>query len=227
MIAVVGELFQLTHPTRGATCLIWLLRAGKQISTHTPHTGCDLPNFFDTDVFKISTHTPHTGCDRKRRWIHRKTFHFNSHTPHGVRLHSSFLSDMTVGISTHTPHTGCDSRIIVPTLFKRNFNSHTPHGVRPASPGNVRQMQNHFNSHTPHGVRLRLLLLYTSLLKISTHTPHTGCDPDDPRPPKNCIPISTHTPHTGCDARANQRRTWQGKFQLTHPTRGATISSFC
>ena len=36
----------------------------KEISTHTPHTGCDGKGLRKKVLQKmISTHTPHTGCD--------------------------------------------------------------------------------------------------------------------------------------------------------------------
>ena len=80
------EEFQLTHPTRGATPsfgyigILWF-----EISTHTPHTGCDANRRHDNATCKISTHTPHTGCDTE-----------------------NVAGIVGMGISTHTPHTGCD-----------------------------------------------------------------------------------------------------------------------
>ena len=35
--------------------------------------------------------------------------------------------------------------------------------------------------------------------------------------------ISTHTPHTGCDGDSFKDAEKDVKFQLTHPTRGATM----
>ena len=57
-------LFQLTHPTRGATTVSPPFLLGVGISTHTPHTGCDAGVILRVII---------------------KGFYFNSHTPHGVR----------------------------------------------------------------------------------------------------------------------------------------------
>ena len=79
------------------------------ISTHTPHTGCDVRCDEKMMAWKyISTHTPHTGCDLRMLFTSRTTsLNFNSHTPHGVRHCSRYA-------------------------FRQDdyFNSHTPHGVR-------------------------------------------------------------------------------------------------
>ena len=101
-----------------------------------------------------------------------------------------------------------------------------------------------FNSHTPHGVRPPFMFCITTSRKISTHTPHTGCDTAVfvsatlPRIFQLTHPtrgatleyvdqrtrtiISTHTPHTGCDLQKIDYVLRSLKFQLTHPTRGAT-----
>ena len=62
-ICLNGYEFQLTHPTRGATKHVAGYNINPNISTHTPHTGCDL----------FLHHTNPASCN------------FNSHTPHGVR----------------------------------------------------------------------------------------------------------------------------------------------
>ena len=63
---IVGS-FQLTHPTRGATDRFLSEKSYFYISTHTPHTGCDLLFSANNIPRIISTHTPHTGCDRVGR----------------------------------------------------------------------------------------------------------------------------------------------------------------
>ena len=126
-----GKTFQLTHPTRGATNDDKEVNSYDEISTHTPHTGCDIdpdktanPDDISTHTphtgcdywavadlsdGTISTHTPHTGCDVNYGVSVRRHDNFNSHTPHGVRRYSMFDSTLAPYISTHTPHTGCDS----------------------------------------------------------------------------------------------------------------------
>ena len=91
--------FQLTHPTRGATLNKCVSAVEPNISTHTPHTGCDLiaslmsqqqeafqlthPTRGATPVqnamqisLQISTHTPHTGCDQQVQAMNNKEFEF-------------------------------------------------------------------------------------------------------------------------------------------------------
>ena len=58
---------------------------------------------------------------------------------------------------------------------------------------------------------------------ISTHTPHTGCDRKKKAFTEMEVEISTHTPHTGCDVGHILGRPVKLEFQLTHPTRGATV----
>ena len=104
-----------------------------------------------------------------------------------------------------------------------NFNSHTPHGVRRVGAANARAGRN-FNSHTPHGVRQGISFMMGVIQDFNSHTPHgvrLAC---------SCILtvylfISTHTPHTGCDSISILFFSRNSRFQLTHPTRGATALS--
>ena len=102
-----------------------------------------------------------------------------------------------------------------------DFNSHTPHGVRlllwhsPPYPDN-------FNSHTPHGVRLLFWDFPKRLIHFNSHTPH-GVRRFDTYGVHVFAGISTHTPHTGCDIAAVSAAQLAIVFQLTHPTRGATL----
>ena len=170
------SIFQLTHPTRGATCHEEIEgRKGNFISTHTPHTGCDYVNvrYQSLGLFQL-TH-PTRGATLHCR-LHNFTFsYFNSHTPHGVR-----------------------PRIISCMNFVPDFNSHTPHGVRLYKQASFQEWISNFNSHTPHGVRPGINICPKISRFISTHTPHTGCDYEK-NSKKNRLRISTHTPHTGCD----------------------------
>ena len=60
-------------------------------------------------------------------------------------------------------------------------------------------------------------------MRISTHTPHAGCD-EILRALKAEQEISTHTPHAGCDPIKSLSAGTDLKFQLTHPMRGATLN---
>ena len=168
--------FQLTHPTRGATFLNVRYKYDYLISTHTPHTGCDERLQIHLAAGEnFNSHTPH-GVRLSGRCLLRALLNFNSHTPHGVRLYIINRKSQKLSISTHTPHTGCDSCAASFSRTAVDFNSHTPHGVRQVLPSlrrkNGRFQLTHptrgatkravseilgfedFNSHTPHGVRL-------------------------------------------------------------------------
>ena len=192
-----------------------------KISTHTPHTGCDGQHGTYTERQKISTHTPHTGCDGASFEKSMSRVDFNSHTPHGVRRVVDFLCRLYFGFQlthptrgattfreVHTvadkfqlthPTRGATKLFLMSSNLFGNFNSHTPHGVRPVLyPRFLRHL--YFNSHTPHGVRHYNVPAGHKFTEISTHTPHTGCDF-----------LFLHIIHISL------------LFQLTHPTRGATV----
>ena len=141
------------------------------------------------------------GCDRKE-WTDPDCWeNFNSHTPCGVRpimyivkyymvLRFQLTHPMwgatcdrcgfsvgALAISTHTPHVGCDP--FSPDRYIgliQDFNSHTPCGVRLFHCYTVFIWWENFNSHTPCGVRPSMPLISPFATKISTHTPHVGCD---------------------------------------------------
>ena len=103
------DLFQSTHPARGATCAEHCDRHPCGISIHAPREGCDpmLPNnTVGNEV--ISIHAPREGCDYQSA--------------------SYGLSD---SISIHAPREGCDlGRANLATAIRSNFNPRTPRGVR-------------------------------------------------------------------------------------------------
>ena len=84
--SIKSLLFQLTHPTRGATFRSVRLNAAERFQLTHPTRGATPVHMPTLTVLVISTHTPHTGCD-----------HMEKHEIGGTR-----------DISTHTPHTGCD-----------------------------------------------------------------------------------------------------------------------
>ena len=193
------DLFQLTHPTRGATARSLVTAQFRvHFNSHTPHGVRQITRLNVLICKNISTHTPHTGCDNHRKRLSRQGYpnfnshtphgvrhmllllhlrlqHFNSHTPHGVRLLNLICCVACVIISTHTPHTGCDQ--IICSDFRRQHKFQLTHPTRGAT---------------------QMLEVTVPLLAISTHTPHTGCDLYSSAVicPSS---ISTHTPHTGCD----------------------------
>ena len=59
------------------------------------------------------------------------------------------------------------------------------------------------------------------LYRISTHTPHTGCDDNPAAETETKQDFNSHTPH-GVRHSIRVRLSEFHTFQLTHPTRGAT-----
>ena len=124
-------------------------------------------------------------------------------------------------ISTHTPLAGCD-------IMENRKN----------------QTKSEISTHTPLAGCDLLSACSWKETWISTHTPLAGCDKTKSTNLLKCSKISTHTPLAGCDSqaymdsniceyfnshtprgvrhciRSNIEKI--GRFQLTHPSRGAT-----
>ena len=81
------NLFQSTHPLRGATRFCARMDGVEEISIHAPLAGCDLARALVDARHAISIHAPLAGCDGfdPERSMHRADF--NPRTPCGVRLH--------------------------------------------------------------------------------------------------------------------------------------------
>ncbi len=125
-------LFQLTHPSRGATKRNISAARDPIISTHTPLAGCDRNILvMSASYIYISTHTPLAGCDKI--------------CPGAWGTISAFQL-------THPSRGATSVRDGSPTVFI-DFNSHTPRGVRQHKEV-THNGKIHFNSHTPRGVRL-------------------------------------------------------------------------
>ena len=151
----ISQVFQSTHPARGATVLA-LLREGRPvlISIHAPREGCD---FMEVNRIlmglNISIHAPREGCDV---------------TQGGYALRE--------GISIHAPREGCDHRLPRPQRPPPwYFNPRTPRGVRHLS-HQRRLLQVNFNPRTPRGVRLWSREGGGKIVVISIHAPREGCD---------------------------------------------------
>ena len=102
------KIFQLTHPSRGATGRASELQKLNVISTHTPLAGCNNIAGKKQYYEGISTHTPLAGCNIR---MGRHTWgdsNFNSHTPRGVQRSSPTENNVNERISTHTPLAGCN-----------------------------------------------------------------------------------------------------------------------
>ena len=63
MCLKVVEMFQFTHPGRGATLLISLVGLLGAVSIHAPREGCDVKDLALKILMNVSIHAPREGCD--------------------------------------------------------------------------------------------------------------------------------------------------------------------
>ena len=168
---------------------------------------------------------------------------FDPRTPYGVRLVHRLCGQQGQAISIHAPHAGCDRPNTPISTSLSNFNPRTPYGVRPScswldecvfkfqsthpirgATRNVIRISRHgynFNPRTPYGVRLNTFQRKCSLIHISIHAPHTGCDVFALLQ----LGQSRHfNPRTPYGVRPDVPQTYDSIdiFQSTHPIRGAT-----
>ena len=172
-------------------------------------------------IVPISIHAPHAGCDPTRALSTQTRRNFNPRTPCGVRrqrrcgmpAHASFQSTHPMRgatcksfsaacrctISIHAPHAGCDISKLDGLAGLLRFQS--THPMRGATHATLLQISN---------------------CTISIHAPHAGCDFT-----KSAIAgcARNFNPRTPCGVRHDRHGNWMlcvGKFQSTHPMRGAT-----
>ena len=106
-----AQIFQSTHPVRGATG--WRCHQGQQLA--------------------ISIQAPRAGCDMACLPCSGSRIHFNPRTPCGVRLGFRTADDVFAEISIHAPRAGCDFGDMLTMATDGNFNPRTPCGVRPSA----------------------------------------------------------------------------------------------
>ena len=145
----------------------------------------------------ISTHTPHTRCD-------------SATLPFGYNKE----------ISTHTPHTRCDVSALAVINVPSYFYSHTSYEVRRMGGRNQDMGYIFLLTHLIRGATVYVGYIINKLI-ISTHTPHTRCDPP--------IYLFTYEPinfysHTSYEVRLliTLFHVISIRFLLTHLIRGAT-----
>ena len=149
------QLFQSTHPVRGATIQCDIHSVALFISIHAPRAGCDSISvwvgvtpwgFQSTHPVRGATaiaprFTPILSAFQSTHPVRGATqlcgalvitTDFNPRTPCGVRLRKRFNAGKIYCISIHAPRAGCDSRsAAATTVSPRHFNPRTPCGVRP------------------------------------------------------------------------------------------------
>ena len=128
--AELEQVFQSTHPARGATHRHIQGRQYSKISIHAPREGCDEHNEIHVHTARISIHAPREGCDRSIFAPSLVAANFNPRTPRGVRRFRRRGGSPLYAISIHAPREGCDKLIPPVCNGCSNFNPRTPRGVR-------------------------------------------------------------------------------------------------
>ena len=132
---------------------------------------------FDNVVkLRISIHAPHAGCDSSLLCAEPFYPYFNPRTPCGVRPMIDSNGDGTPDISIHAPHAGCDNTFLRVQVDGGLFQSTHPMRGATCPFTAARRKILDFNPRTPCGVRPALADKMYSLVIISIHAPHAGCD---------------------------------------------------
>ena len=216
------EVFQSTHPSRGATATETTVHVvGKFQSTH-PSRGATVFCRLFVLRLRVSIHAPLAGCDsstvRGRPYFHG----FNPRTPRGVRpdavqdarrdavfqsTHPSRGATVRCArvrrpadVSIHAPLAGCDLRAYTDGYRKEVFQS----------------------THPSRGATERVTDMLLWCMFQSTH-PSRGATTISIRETAQVLFQSTH-PSRGATP-TTMRSTEARMFQSTHPSRGATPSS--
>ena len=147
------ELFQSTHPVRGATAVSQPDGSFQTLfqSTH-PVRGATVFGKDNKPCFSISIHAPRAGCDPLRFVSHSMFSYFNPRTPCGVRLQTI----KCIGVRRDfNPRTPCGVRRICFVSFKRysQISIHAPRAGCDFFEKPIRSTGRNFNPRTPCGVR--------------------------------------------------------------------------
>ena len=147
----LSDMFQSTHPTRGATCHRPILVASRLFQSTHPTRGATFRGFRCSPIFVfqsthptrgatsveslalttslVSIHAPHTGCDKKSRIERNKKSCFNPRTPHGVRHTRRSLTIKYKGFQSTHPTRGATSRMRWADLSPRFQSTHPTRGA--------------------------------------------------------------------------------------------------
>ncbi len=194
-----------------------------QISTHTPLAGRDLQHRLDLRGHVISTHTPLAGRDVRLTSVRLEIKNFNSHAPRGARRTSALRLPSSRRFQLTRPSRGATpsaSKLRPNSEFqltrpsrgatadqkkwteKIAISTHTPLAGRDCVYDLLDLARPDFNSHAPRGARHSVMRSSTALIRhFNSHAPR-GARPDRP----------------SCSV-------FRREFQLTRPSRGATLLS--
>ena len=152
------QIFQSTHPMRGATrAKSSVISEFEQFQSTHPMRGATRRNSYIPDEDRISIHAPHAGCDCTDAEQLARMYEFQStHPMRGATVGApisapteTFQSTHPMrgatpsrlcfcnadGISIHAPHAGCDGHPHTRQRRCGHFNPRTPCGVRPRGIG--------------------------------------------------------------------------------------------
>ena len=178
---ILPDLFQSTHPARGATSAVADRSevSSRFQSTHPARGATAALNMIYSD-YVISIHAPREGCDGLRQMPKLRPNNFNPRTPRGVRPWSTLHTSQSGVISIHAPREGCDlSTTTAWTRWRTEFQStHPARGATASDPPPVPDW------------------------KISIHAPREGCDRTSTSARVPWRLISIHAPREGCDISA-------------------------
>ena len=145
--------FQSTHPARGATARSCCTSKLFCISIHAPRKGCDaFREALAAGLVRFQSTHPARGATRSGARGRCPGAYFNPRTPQGVRPAWAAPQE-TARISIHAPRKGCDAAVFGFQLVKAGFQStHPARGAtrRNSGPSSRRF---YFNPRTPQGVR--------------------------------------------------------------------------
>ena len=148
----IDSLFQFTHPGRGATPTIGLLRLDDAVSIHAPREGCDCLAM----VLRL------------------RSTRFNSRTPGGVRPQSPALCFASTQFQFTHPGRGATSTLF---KFQRLMSFQFTHPGRGATVAiSLRHKDTQFQfTHPGRGATIENGKSYSEYL-VSIHAPREGCD---------------------------------------------------
>ena len=215
-----NNIFQSTHPLRGATVPSRLIEHFVGISIHAPLAGCDPGQYHDSP--REGNFNPRTPCGvrHKEDADGATNVYFNPRTPCGVRPPKLIVRTVVVRFQSTHPLRGATAPNNAVTLWDI-FQS--THPLRGATGQYIIHSPTHFISiHAPlAGCDHHKICKTFDFRLISIHAPLAGCDH------LICsiqcsIRISIHAPLAGCDDPVRHISDPLERFQSTHPLRGAT-----
>ncbi len=205
---------------RGATLLADELR--QIIWDFNPRTPCGVRRKRKNSrrLAPISIHAPHAGCDQKQDIGPQQRSRFQSTHPMRGATEEHHKAGALHMISIHAPHAGCDKTVRRKTSTGFVFQS--THPMRGATKRYkiLCSLSTFQSTHPMRGATFPGLFIRNDV-RISIHAPHAGCDS---RTSSRTLFRQDFNPRTPCGVRPIpcDLHACLGKFQSTHPMRGAT-----